>query len=316
MGLFDKKYCDICGEKIGLLGNRKLEDGNLCKDCARKLSPFFSERRHSTVQDIKNQLAYRAENEKELASFSPTLTFEGSKRVYIDPIGERFIVTGLSNWRSGNPDLIRLSQVRAVDTDIRENKEELFYKDANGNRKSYEPRRYSCEYEFNMTIHIESPWFDEVELELSSGNRPESRYTELYREYERKMHELADILLRRDNRYRVYDGDGYLNRINPSDNSRMAAAPAAGASQRNAVTNGGVWQCPSCGTQNRGKFCENCGMLKPAPRPESTSYGRNPSVSSYVQGAAKCIACANCGWMPAAGESAPRFCPECGRPLF
>ena len=32
MGLFDKKICDICGEKIGLLGNRKLDDGNLCKD--------------------------------------------------------------------------------------------------------------------------------------------------------------------------------------------------------------------------------------------------------------------------------------------
>lgn len=40
MGFFDKKYCDVCGEKIGLLGNRKLEDGNLCKDCAAKLSPF------------------------------------------------------------------------------------------------------------------------------------------------------------------------------------------------------------------------------------------------------------------------------------
>ena len=36
MGLFDKKYCDVCGEKIGLLGNRKLEDGNLCKECARE----------------------------------------------------------------------------------------------------------------------------------------------------------------------------------------------------------------------------------------------------------------------------------------
>ena len=47
MGLFDKKYCDICGEKIGLLGNRKLEDGNLCKDCAKKLSPWFSDRRSS-----------------------------------------------------------------------------------------------------------------------------------------------------------------------------------------------------------------------------------------------------------------------------
>ena len=111
MGLFDKKYCDICGEKIGLLGNRKLEDGNLCKDCARKLSPFFSERRSSTVEDIKRQLAYRAENEKKLAGFAPSITFDGSKKVYIDPIGERFIVTGASNWRSSNPDLIAFSQV-------------------------------------------------------------------------------------------------------------------------------------------------------------------------------------------------------------
>ena len=52
MGLFDKKYCDICGEKIGLFGNRKLEDGNMCKACARKLSPWFDERRHSTLEEI------------------------------------------------------------------------------------------------------------------------------------------------------------------------------------------------------------------------------------------------------------------------
>jgi len=29
--IFDKKVCAICGGEIGLLGNRKLEDGNLCK---------------------------------------------------------------------------------------------------------------------------------------------------------------------------------------------------------------------------------------------------------------------------------------------
>ena len=62
MGLFDKKNCDICGEKIGLLGNRKLDDGNLCKNCASKLSPWFEERRHSTVEDIKRQLEYREKN--------------------------------------------------------------------------------------------------------------------------------------------------------------------------------------------------------------------------------------------------------------
>lgn len=37
--LFEKKICSICGGEIGLLGNRKLADGNLCKKCARKLSP-------------------------------------------------------------------------------------------------------------------------------------------------------------------------------------------------------------------------------------------------------------------------------------
>ena len=55
MGLFDKKYCDICGAKIGLLGNRKLEDGNLCKNCAAKLSPWFSDRRQSTVAETGSQ---------------------------------------------------------------------------------------------------------------------------------------------------------------------------------------------------------------------------------------------------------------------
>ena len=53
--MFEKKTCSICGGEIGLLGNRKLEDGNLCKE-AGKLSPFFSDRRASTVEQIAEQL--------------------------------------------------------------------------------------------------------------------------------------------------------------------------------------------------------------------------------------------------------------------
>ena len=78
MGLFDKKYCDICGEKIGLLGNRKLEDGNLCKDCAKKLSPWFSDRRSSTVAEIKEQLEYRERNKEAVAKFHITRTLGSS----------------------------------------------------------------------------------------------------------------------------------------------------------------------------------------------------------------------------------------------
>ena len=68
--LFDKKECSICGKEIGLLGNRKLEDGNMCKECAAKLSPWFSDRRSSTVAEIEEQLAYRDENKKAVEAFN------------------------------------------------------------------------------------------------------------------------------------------------------------------------------------------------------------------------------------------------------
>ena len=250
MGLFDKKYCDVCGEKIGLLGNRKLEDGNLCKACAAKLSPLFNDRRNSTVEEIKAQLAYRAENEKRLADFHPDTIFGDGKKVYIDRGSAQFIVSSVSNWSRANPDLIPISKVTGVHTDIEENKEEIYYKDADGNRKSYEPRRYECSYAFNVTILVDSPWFDKIELELSDGDRPDSPYTDLYRKYEAEMHTLASIL-------RGEQGDA------------AAGAPAAAPAQAPAASaQGGEsaaqrWFCPSCGTQNTGKFCENCGTPNP-----------------------------------------------------
>ncbi len=69
-GLFDKKTCAICGAEIGLLGNRKLEDGNCCKSCAAKLSPWFDERRHSTVEQIKEQLANMPDGKPGLVFFN------------------------------------------------------------------------------------------------------------------------------------------------------------------------------------------------------------------------------------------------------
>ena len=97
MGLFDKKYCSVCGEKIGLLGNRKLEDGNLCKNCAAKLSPWFSERRHSTVEDIKGQLAYREANKASVAAFHTTRSLGRNTKVLLDEDNRKFMVARTGN---------------------------------------------------------------------------------------------------------------------------------------------------------------------------------------------------------------------------
>ena len=79
--LFDKKECHLCGGEIGLLGNKKLEDGNCCKNCANKLSPWFDERRHSTIDQIKQQLAYREENQRKVAAFRPDRTYSNKRRL-------------------------------------------------------------------------------------------------------------------------------------------------------------------------------------------------------------------------------------------
>lgn len=42
MGLFEKKYCDLCGDKVNALTRQKLSDGYLCSDCKHKLSSLSS----------------------------------------------------------------------------------------------------------------------------------------------------------------------------------------------------------------------------------------------------------------------------------
>ncbi|MBO5396450.1 MAG: DUF4428 domain-containing protein [Clostridia bacterium] len=188
MGLFDKKFCDICGEKIGMLGNRKLSDGNMCKDCAKLLSPFCDDRRSSSLADIKAQLQYREENKAVLRAFSPMITVDGDyKNIYVDTAKGNFVVSSNKpgSWDNENPDVIPISAITSLTLDVKEDRDEIYYKDAQGNNQSYVPPRYEYEYDFTLKFLVNTPWFDDFDVKLNNfsvknmGSPEYNRYQQL-----------------------------------------------------------------------------------------------------------------------------------------
>ena len=170
MGLFDKKYCDICGEKIGLLGNRKLENGNLCKNCAQKLSPWFSDRRNSTVEEIKEQLAYREANKERVTVFHMTRTLGTDTKVLLDEDAGTFMVTRARNLVEANPDVLDFADVTGCNLDIDESRSEIKREDKDGKKVSYNPPRYEYSYDFYITIFVNNPYFDEMRFKINSSS--------------------------------------------------------------------------------------------------------------------------------------------------
>ncbi len=245
--LFDKKECSFCDNEIGLFGNRKLEDGNMCKECAKKLSPWFSDRRSSTVAQIEEQLAYREENKKAVEAFNVTLSLGTDMKVLMDEDAGKFMVTRERNLMEANPDVLDFSQVTGCILDIDEHQTEEMREDNEGNQVSFHPPRYFYSYDFRMIIKVNHPYFDEISFNLNSSDveinphngmttRPNPQSNPDYREYEDMGREIKEILTQARRQVR--------------EDARAAAAP------KTAVI------CPCCGATtmpDANGCCEYCG---------------------------------------------------------
>ena len=247
--LFEKKVCAVCGGEIGLFGNRKLEDGNLCKNCAAKLSPFFSERRQSTVEQIKEQLAYREANKTAVAAFRTTRALGDDVKLLLDEDARRFMVTDARDLLKENPDVLDFSQVTGCRLTIDEDAEEEMREDKDGNSVSYNPKRFCYSYDFTVTINVNHPYFDEIEFKLNDTavettegeavpvfRKPNPELNSDYAAYKEMGEEIKAILLQA--------------RLDAREEAKAAAAP------KTAVI------CPYCGASTmpdeRG-CCEWCG---------------------------------------------------------
>ena len=267
---------------IGLLGNRKLEDGNLCKDCAKKLSPWFSDRRRSTVEDIKGQLAYREENREKAAQFRTTRSFGEEWKVLLDEDHRWFTVTRARDLAEANPDILDFDAITGCRMDIDESRTELTHEDADGKDVSYVPPRYEYSYDFFLIITVRHPYFDEMRFSLNSSSvyyepqklpqRAPMSHAPMDRPSGRpKMINASRVDPEDCAEYRKYRQMGdeicqALEQARSGGKQPAGAAPEENIIMREAAQDipaAGPWTCPACGGANTGRFCEYCGSPRP-----------------------------------------------------
>lgn len=352
MGLFDKKYCDICGEKIGLLGNRKLEDGNLCKDCAKKLSPWFSDRRSSTVQEIKAQLEWREANRERATQFRATRSFGERTKLLLDETHQWFTVTRAANPAEDNSDVLDFSAITGCSMDIDESRTELKIetKDSEGKtvRRSYNPPRYEYDYDFYITISVNVPYFNEMKLKLNDSSvyipfqptgtkwpsgsflqnqHDEPLYDPCYRGFRETCDEICSLLdnirtgaVNRQQTDASTQGDLPVAALIPGLSSSPAAEKAVADILK--IT---TWMCASCHWPNNGTTtCQHCGAplsdetvlknLKNVAFATAMAEGAMPSGAAIPTGASVQSSAALQSWnCPSCGaENQGKFCECCG----
>ena len=276
MGLFDafkKKDCEICGKEVGLFGYKKLEDGEICKDCVKLLSPWFDDRRHSTVAQIKQQLIYREENRAALNTFRPTVAFGERytlRAELVNGVPTRFVVERTDSYKEENADIISFRDVTSFNIDVQESKRELMARNSKGEEVSYHPPRYEYSYDFYAEIHVNHPYFNEITFQLNRDSvdletverRPGFGSTRtgfdptLYPEYRQRRGECDEL----EDLFRAGMQGMALKGFAPAVQPIIQAASVPQPAPEPAPASTGPKFCPNCGAPaDGGKFCQSCG---------------------------------------------------------
>lgn len=279
MGIFSKKDCSFCGAQSGLLSNRRLADGNICKDCRAQLSPFFDLTNKDTVANVAAQLEYRQRNLSELDYFQPSVMAGDRGKVFIDMNSGKFTFATERELREGNPDLFDLRGLHsctfyAKETIIRGDEDESD----------------SFDYDFYLKVSVDHPFVRNFSYRYNgqsvSSRRNRIRESEIRKIYlgQKEIRSGFSALLSGVDKRAT---EAYLNAYAIGQDMIDALMGAAASFQSGQAGPQPVFQQPAAPVYQRPAY------EQPAPAAREVNF------------------CPSCG----ARVSGGAFCPQCGARL-
>ena len=182
MGLFKKEACCLCGGKTGMF-DKKCESGKVCKECVKKMSPWFDDFKNASAGALDAQRIGREVDaglvelynfNKIFGEFGVILIDEKEKLFVAFPdtssglFGSQRKVTSIDDVMDLGPDIIRFDRVKDFEIDIKEmTREEK--RTENGQQVSYDPPHILYMETFTLRLTLKHPYIKTMSIQLNDG---------------------------------------------------------------------------------------------------------------------------------------------------
>lgn len=229
MGLFKKENCCLCGGKTGML-DKKCLSGKVCKECAKKMSPWFDDYKNSIAGALDAQRMGREIDagliqtkiynfSKIFGEFGVILIDEKEKKFIAFPdtskglFGNQRKVTSIDDVIDLGPDIIRFDQVEDFEIDITETTREE-KQTVNGQQVSYNPPHILYMETFTLRMKINHPYVKSIYIQLNDGavqihNIGRRLWTDPGRKLAAHLLDLPGLV--KENNEAVYDNESLMH---------------------------------------------------------------------------------------------------------
>ncbi|MBR5800836.1 MAG: hypothetical protein IKY23_12335 [Lachnospiraceae bacterium] len=158
--------CEICGAALNVLNSSKAGKEFLCKKCMSYVSRYFTKKK-CTYENMVKHIRQRMDDKKKIESFIPSASYGEAEYIFINPAEGTFVISPSVDYKRTNSDIFSIEDIISCEKRIDIKKEEIQYKDSNGNVKSFVPQFMAYQYDFYIDIRLNLYGYDKIVLKLN-----------------------------------------------------------------------------------------------------------------------------------------------------